>query len=233
MYNFEKILFIDIETVSHSDSYENLSSKMQKLWDKKANTIFQKDSNETSADLFVKKGAIYSEFGKVVTISLGKFFQEKRILKIKSFCEEDEKKLLIDFINFVDQHNSGEIIFCGHNIKEFDIPYLCRRILVNGIKLPIFLDLSGKKPWEVKNLDTMEMWSFGDRKNFTSLDLLTTIFGIESSKSDMDGSDVHKVFYEEKNFERLKEYCSNDVIATTNLFLKMKGYDQIKEVSYS
>jgi len=152
-------------------------------------------------------------------------------LRVKGLKSADEKELLESFIALFQNYDQSKIQFCAHNGKEFDYPYLSRRMLVNGISLPFYLELSGKKPWEVQHLDTLQMWKFGDWKSYTSLELLTQIFDIPSPKSDIDGSDVNRVFYEEQDLERISHYCNQDIIALTQVFLKMKGYDSIKEAN--
>ena len=151
-------------------------------------------------------------------------------IRVKSIANENEKILLQEYIDLLNSYyNSPDFLFCAHNGKEFDIPFLCRRILINGLKLPFILNVAGKKPWEIKHLDTMELWKFGDFKNYTSLDLLTYIFNIPTPKDDMDGSQVAKVFYEEKNLDRIIHYCEKDVIATIQLFRKYQGDSIIDE----
>jgi DNA polymerase elongation subunit (family B) len=118
---------------------------------------------------------------------------------------------------------------CAHNGKEFDFPYLSRRMLVNSITLPSLLHLSGAKKWEVPHLDTMEMWKFGDYKHYTSLDLLLALFNIPSSKSEMDGSKVNGVYYQEKDLKKIATYCVSDVVAIAQLYLKMKNLPLIEE----
>lgn len=232
--NLENLLFIDIETVPIAPSYEELSLNYKKHWDRKAEFIPHRQE-DTPEDLFVKAG-IYAEFGKVVCISLGsiKCFEEKNTIKLKSFYGEDEKELLARFVEMMNKPgNRKDLILCGHNIKEFDIPYLSRRLMVNGIRFPFLLNLSGKKPWEVTHIDTMELWKFGDRKNFTSLDLLATIFNIPTPKDDIDGSDVARVYYEEKNIERIATYCQKDVVTVAQLMLRYQGKPLIKEEDIS
>lgn len=218
------ILFIDIETVSNQRSYDELSDRMKSQWDRKAG--FLRNDDELNADqLFADRGAIYAEFGKVIVIALGYFYfkeNEPMSMRVKSYSSHDEKELLAGFKGVLESKFDQGTILCGHNGKEFDFPYLCRRMLVNQIPLPNILDVSSKKPWEVNYVDTMEMWKFGDRKNFTSLDLLTAIFDVPSSKSDIDGSMVNTVYYNEDGLQRIASYCCNDVIATAQLYLRMK-----------
>lgn len=219
------LLFIDIETVSAHDSYSKLDERLKPHWDKKAG--FLRNEEGLGPDqLYLDRGAIYSEFGKVIVIAIGVFHQPNEgelSLRVKSFSSHNEADLLGGFKEMLEQKfDQDNLTLVAHNGKEFDFPYLSRRFLVNSIKLPDILDNSAKKPWEVSYLDTMEMWKFGDRKNFTSLDLLTAIFDIPSSKSDIDGSMVNQVYYEEDGLSRIAEYCANDVVATAQLYLRMK-----------
>lgn len=223
--DLEKVLFIDIETVPQVYSFEKLHEKTQDLWSLK--TRFIQEREEKSAAQVYEKAGIYAEFGKVICISIA--FVNGNTLRVKSFYGDDEKELLKDFGILLNRHFSHENNFlCGHNIKEFDIPYLARRMVIHGIELPHMLDLAGKKPWEVKHLDTMELWKFGDYKHFTSLSLLTHIFGIPTPKDDISGSDVSKVYWEEKDLERIKVYCEKDTIAVAQLFMKFKNLPLIK-----
>lgn len=225
-YQLRNLLFLDIETVALTKDYQKLNTDLQKHWERKA-SFFRNEEEVTAEDLYAQRAGIYAEFGKVVTVAFGVLHEDKKgkvALRIKSFSNHDEFQLLSDIKDFLETKFDPENLrMCAHNGKEFDFPYLSRRMLINGIKLPYVLDNSGKKPWEVNFLDTLEMWKFGDRKNYTSLDLLTTIFEIPSSKSDIDGSMVNEVYYhEEGGLERIAAYCQRDVIATAQLFLKMK-----------
>lgn len=226
------ILFIDIETVGVVAEYSLLDEEMQKLWERKYDQISKPD-DLSPQEAFIKRAAIYSEFGKIIVIAIGYLKEigiDKYELRIRSLQNESEEKLLQEFSTLLNKFDQQNTILCGHNIKEFDLPYICRRMIVNRIALPEVLNLSGKKPWEVKHIDTMELWSFGDRKNFTSLNLLSQILGIESSKQDIDGSQVHNVFYEEKNLERVATYCKKDVAVTAQLFFRLRGLSLKEEV---
>jgi len=220
----KNLLILDIETVANSKEYHKLNTDLQRLWEKKA-SFLRNEEELTAEELYEKRAGIYAEFGKVITVAFGIFHEDQGELniRIKSISGHDERQLLTEVKNFLETKFDPEYLrLCAHNGKEFDFPYLSRRMLINGIKLPYVLDNAGKKPWEVNFLDTLEMWKFGDRKNFTSLDLLTTIFDIPSSKTDIDGSMVNEVYYtEEKGLERIEKYCQGDVIATAQLFLKM------------
>jgi len=228
--NYSKILFFDIETVPQTFDYSALDERGQGLWDRK--TRFVQERENLNAEEVYEKAGIYAEFGKVVCISLGFVLQKEgeTQIRIKSIANEDEIVLLQEFLDLLNSYyNSPDFLFCAHNGKEFDIPFLCRRILINNLKIPYMLNVSGKKPWEIKHLDTMELWKFGDFKNYTSLDLLTYIFKIPTPKDDMDGSQVAKVFYQDKDLDRIIQYCEKDVVATIQLFRKYQGDPLIDE----
>ncbi len=229
---FKNLLVIDIETASTFEEYEEMDDRMQYLWDKKASFI-QNPEEVSSKELYFDKGAIYAEFGKVICISAGVFMKEEDQslgFRIKSFALESEKETLSAFKSLVETKFDPKYLrMVAHNGKEFDFPYLCRRMLVNEIEIPEALDIREKKPWEINHFDTMELWKFGDRKNFTSLDLLAALFGVESSKSDIDGSEVNHVYYKEKNLERISKYCQRDVMVTAQVFLKLNGFQKIPE----
>ena len=228
--NYSKILFFDIETVPQTFDYYELDERGQGLWDRK--TRFIQERENLNAEEVYEKAGIYAEFGKVVCISLGFVLQKEgeTQIRIKSIANEDEIVLLQEFLDLLNSYyNSPDFLFCAHNGKEFDIPFLCRRILINNLKIPYMLNVSGKKPWEIKHLDTMELWKFGDFKNYTSLDLLTYVFKIPTPKDDMDGSQVAKVFYQDKDLDRIIQYCEKDVVATIQLFRKYQGDPLIDE----
>ena len=231
----EKIIFIDIETVPLFPNYELLSDKWKSLWDKKAGYIAKDD--QTSVELYERAG-IYAEFGKIVCISLGiiREVEGKRTFRVKSFIDNDENTLLTNFSELLKQHfRSTDYLLCAHNGKEFDFPYIARRMLVNGIKLPFLLDTAGRKPWEIQHLDTLQLWKFGDYKHYTSLDVLTTLFRIPTPKQEIDGSDIARVYWEDKDLDKIKEYCQRDVVAIAQLILKFRGEDLLnpKAVVYS
>lgn len=219
------IIFLDIETVCCTDAYHSLDERLKAQWARKA-SFLKREEEATDEDLFNLRAGIYAEFGKVICISVGMLYDTESGelgLKTKSYCGHDEKTVLLEFKGMLEKIDSPSVRLCAHNGKEFDFPYLSRRMLVQNIPLPVALNLSGRKPWETPHLDTMEMWKFGDYKNYTSLDLLAAIFNIPSSKSDMDGSQVNHVYYKEKNLEKIKSYCVSDVVVLTQLYLKLKG----------
>jgi DNA polymerase elongation subunit (family B) len=224
----EKILFLDIETVPQVASFKEMSPETQHLYDLKTKFL-QKD---TDAEGVFERAGIYAEFGKIICISVG-FINESRTgrqIRLKSFYHHDEATLLKKFVALLESHyNTPYHLLCGHNAKEFDFPFICRRLLVNGMKLPSILKIAGKKPWEIAHLDTMELWKFGDYKAYTSLALLCHIFEIPTPKDDISGADVARVYYEENDLERIKIYCEKDVVALIQVFLRMKGDSLVKE----
>ena len=227
---FKDILFLDIETVAMTGEHNQLSERFKTQWARKASFLKRQES-QNDEDLFHERAGIYAEFGKIIVIAIGKYVDNGNGtsgLKTKYFANDDEKTLLLEFKAMLDKADPNTKL-CAHNGKEFDFPFLSRRMLVNGIILPSLLNLSGKKSWEVPHLDTMEMWKFGDYKHYTSLDLLLALFNIPSSKGLMDGSKVNEVYYHEKNLKKIAEYCVNDVVAIAQLFLRMKGLPLIDE----
>ena len=219
--NLEHILFLDIETVPEHQSFEELDEEMKGLWADK--TKYQR-KEEYSPEEFYERAGIWAEFGKIVCISVGYFrFQgEQRMFRTTSFHGE-EKQLLIDFKNLLETHyNSSRHLLCAHNGKEFDFPYIARRMIVHQIALPYKLNLFGKKPWEVPHLDTLDLWKFGDYKHYTSLKLLTHILGIPSPKDDIDGSQVRSVYYDENDIDRIIDYCEKDTVAVAQILLRLR-----------
>ncbi|MDX9883817.1 MAG: ribonuclease H-like domain-containing protein [Prolixibacteraceae bacterium] len=223
--NIEDVLFIDIETAPQCRAFNEVTEDFQKLWDKKS-TYFR--TEEQSASDVYERAGIYAEFGKIICISAGFIIQKQgeRFYRVKSFYDDDEKKLLSQFNLMLEKFtsNPGKRV-CAHNGMEFDFPYIARRSLINGLKLPKILDIAGAKPWEVKDrlIDTLQLWKFGDYKNYTSLELLCAVFGIPTPKDDIDGSMVARVYYMENDLDRIIRYCEKDTLALTNLLLRYKG----------
>ncbi len=225
------ILFIDIETVASTDDYSKVDERLKTQWSRKAN-FFRRDGTLTDEQLFHERAGIYAEFGKIVCIAVGRYVDQESGelgLKTKVYRDHDERALLLDFKQMIEKFDAANLRLCAHNGKEFDFPYLCRRMLINSISLPAVLNLSGKKGWEIPHLDTMELWKFGDYKHYTSLDLLAALFQIPSSKDKIDGSQVNHVYYHDKDLERISEYCRADVVVLAQLFLKLKGYPLIAD----
>ncbi len=223
----EDILFLDIETIPLAENLNLLSDDLKKYWLEKAQKIGQEKSELNDEDFFRERGAIFSEFGKIVCISVGILFKNEKgeqSLKIKSFANDDEKIILEDFKQLVEKFfTTSHHTFCGHNIKEFDIPYICRRMIINGIKLPKQLQFQNKKPWEMQLLDTMDFWRFGDYKRYTSLKLLAAVLNVPTPKDDIDGSQVATVYYNENNLQRIVTYCEKDVVATVQVWLRLNS----------
>ncbi|MFA9391858.1 MAG: 3'-5' exonuclease [Prolixibacteraceae bacterium] len=223
--NIESILFLDIETVPMLPDFNDMSEKFKKLWEKKS-TYFR-EGEQSAADVFQRAG-IYAEFGKIICISVGTIYQKQGEMKcrVKSYANDDEKKLLYEFVNMLENYSKhGSAKLCAHNGQEFDYPYIARRCLINNIPIPKLLDIAGAKPWEVKDvlLDTLQLWKFGDYKNYTSLDLLCAVFDIPTPKDDIDGSQVAEVYYQDGDLDRIVMYCEKDVFALAQLFLRYQG----------
>lgn len=217
----DNVLFLDIETVPQFPDFNKLDDKFKYLWEKKAEQL-KRNKPDATADQLYSSAGIYAEFGKIVCISCG--FMSGKELRVKSFYGDDEKILLEEFADLLDKHyNDNYSLLCAHNGKEFDFPYIARRMLVNSIKLPEIINLAGKKPWEVRHLDTMELWKFGDYKHYTSLELLAALFNIPTPKDDIDGSMVGHVYWVEKDLDRIVKYCQKDVITITQLLRRYLG----------
>lgn len=232
--HLEHILFLDIETVPESENFQELDDSKKELWEQKSQ--YQRKEEYTPEEFYDRAG-IWAEFGKVICISVG-YFNLKgdvREFRVTSFHGE-ESKLLKDFKTLLDSHfRHPKNLLCAHNGKEFDFPYIARRMIIHGIDLPYKLDLFGKKPWEVPHLDTMDLWKFGDYKHYTSLKLMANILGIPSPKEDIDGSMVRDVYYNEGDLDRIITYCELDVVTTAQVFLRLRNEklldnDDIKKV---
>jgi 3'-5' exonuclease len=224
----ENILFLDIETVPELEKFDLLDDEMKELWEQK--TQYQR-KDEFSGEAFYERAGIWAEFGKIICISVGYFMikNDIRNFRVTSFFGTEEK-ILNDFINLLNNHfNKPYHVLCGHNVKEFDIPFIARRMIINQIPIPTKLNLFGKKPWEIPHLDTLELWKFGDYKHFTSLKLLTKILGIPSPKDDINGSQVAHTFYVEKDIDRIITYCEKDTIAVAQIFLRLRREDLLIE----
>lgn len=229
-YPINTILFLDIETVPQYPSYNELPDNWKSLWDIKAGYLIRNKEDETFESSYPRAG-IYAEFGKIVCISCG-FIQgsgEQKKISIKSFAGDNEPILLHEFAEMLKKWSGTEPRFlCGHNGKEFDFPYLCRRMIINQVAIPSILNIAGKKPWEVNHIDTMELWKFGDFKNYTSLNLLAQALGIDTPKDDIDGSMVWEVYWKDKNLGRIVTYCQKDVVTVAQILLRMMGESLIK-----
>lgn len=231
MTTYNNILFLDIETVPQYENYDQMPSEWQSLWEHKSAYLLRNNEEDSVSTIYQKAG-IYAEFGKIVCISCGiiQGNSSQKSLIIKSYSGKDEKAVILEFVDMLTKWSTGEQrLLCAHNGKEFDFPYLCRRMMVHQIPLPGILQIAGKKPWEVKHLDTMDLWKFGDYKHFTSLDLLAHLFNIKSSKDDIDGSMVAEIYYKEKDINRIVTYCQKDVVTLVQVYLRMTGEELIAE----
>lgn len=231
-YPVNQVLFLDIETVPQYAGFEEVPDSWKELWQKKAASLLRTREEETIESIYPRAG-IYAEFGKVVCISCG-FLQgtgNQRKLVIKSLSGDNETQLLAEFSSILEKWNSNNETryLCAHNGKEFDFPYLCRRMIINNLPLPSLLNIAGKKPWEITHLDTLELWKFGDFKNYTSLNLLATALSIPTPKDDIDGSMVWEVYWKERNLDRIVTYCQKDVITLARIFLRLQGEPGLDE----
>lgn len=224
-----KILFLDIETVPQYSSVSELDDVERELWLKKSARLVEEGMSDE--DLY-KKAGIFAEFGKIICISAA-FLRPKNgsyEMRVRSFYGDDEKEILNSFMAMVNKYfNTKKIFFCAHNGKEFDFPFIARRALINGIQIPLTLDSRGMKPWEIQHLDTLDLWRFGDYKNYTSLALLAHVFGIPTPKDDIDGSQVCDVYWQERDLQRIVTYCQKDVVTVVQLFRKYRCEDLIPE----
>lgn len=221
-----QLLFLDIETTPFFPRYEDLDETWKSLWQAKHRSF--RDTEESEKETYESRAGIYAEFGKIICVSLGYFHfekgQKRSLFRVKSFYGDDEKTLLQPLIALLKNHFSdNDWQLCGHNIREFDIPYLCRRILANGLELPAILDISGRKPWELNIIDTMQQWRFGDYKNYTSLQLIAAALQLPSPKQDIEGKDVARVYWQENDLPRIVAYCQRDVVTVARILLKFKG----------
>jgi DNA polymerase elongation subunit (family B) len=224
-YDLSNMLVLDIETVPQYPTHDQLPDQFKKLWDLKTT----RQRAEKTAEEFYNNAGIWAEFGKIICISVGIFTGGSiRGLRLKSFAGHDEKELLENFSTMLNGQPPS-LILVAHNGKEFDFPYICRRLLINGLPLPKQLEIAGRKPWEINHLDTMELWKFGDYKSYTSLNLLTAIFDIPTPKDDIDGSMVGTVYWVDNALERICTYCQKDVVATAQLLRRYRGEELIDE----
>lgn len=232
MASINNILFLDIETVPQYADYNSLPRDWKELWDTKATSLLKYHEEETKETIYHRAG-IYAEFGKIICVSCGFIFgngADKKII-LKSFAGENESVLLVEFCEMLNKWtaaNDEQKFLCAHNGKEFDFPYLCRRLIINGLPIPAILNTSGKKPWEVFHLDTLELWKFGDFKSFTSLNLLAHTLGIPTPKDDIDGSKVWSVYWNDRDLQRIVSYCQKDVITVAQIFLKLNCDSAVK-----
>ena len=229
-YPLHTILFLDIETVSQYTTFTEVPEDWASLWRRKAENMMRDKPAPTAEELY-DRAAIYAEFGKIICISCGVLSgpPADRKLLLKSFAGDDEKELLLNFYDLLHRWGSeNQKYLCAHNGKDFDFPYLCRRMIIHGMKLPSVLNLSGKKPWEVPHIDTMELWKFGEYKSFISLNLLAHTLGIPTPKDDIDGSQVGEVYWSQQDLPRIVTYCQKDVATVAQVYLRLHGETLIR-----
>ncbi|MDX2195080.1 MAG: 3'-5' exonuclease [Cytophagales bacterium] len=227
----KNILFIDIETAGIAPGFDELPQRLKPLWEHKAKII---DHTKNAQDLYNEKAGIYAEFGKIIVIGIGYLYIAENgepMLKTKTIYSDNEHDILIEFKNIVQKYPPDSLQLCAHNGKEFDFPYIARRMLIHGIALPEVLQTANKKPWEITHIDTLEMWKFGDWKSYTSLELLAAIFEIPTSKYDIDGSKVHEYYYVHQDLQKIAEYCAKDVVVLAQLYLKMNIQNTVSEAN--
>ncbi len=229
--DLQQILVLDIETVSQKATYTDLPSHFQQLWMHKVRNTLKDE--ETAADIYPNAG-LYAEFGKIICLSVGVFHHRsgQTGFRVKSFANKDEKELLVDFSTLL-RTQPANLILCAHNGRNFDFPFICRRMLINGLSIPTQLDIAGKKPWETNHLDTMELWRFGDFRSYTSLNLMAAVLDIPTPKDDISGEDVYRVYYDENNLARIRVYCEKDVITTAQILRKLRGEPLIEPEAIS
>jgi 3'-5' exonuclease len=227
----DEILFLDIETIAAQAQFDMLDSDWQQLWLDKSR--YQRERKLQTPEESYQDAGIYAEFGRVICISVGYFTEgtaEAKNFRVTSYYGDNEKSMLQKFSDMLEaRHNKPFRVLCAHNGKEFDFPYLCRRLIVQGIPIPALLDLAGKKPWEHPHLDTMEMWKFGDYKHYSSLKLLAKLLDIPTPKDDIDGSMVRQVYYEENDLPRIERYCKKDVVTVARVLLHFKALGSLND----
>lgn len=229
-YPLHTILFLDIETVSQYSAFGEVPEDWKELWRHKAEALLRDKLPATPEEIY-NRAAIYAEFGKVICVSCGVISgpATDRKLTLKSFYGDDEKELLFRLYDMLHKWGSeGQKYLCAHNGKDFDFPYLCRRMIIHGMKLPSVLQLSGKKPWEIPHIDTMELWKFGDYKNYISLNLLARALGVPTPKDDIDGSQVGEVYWVQRDLSRIVTYCQKDVVTVAQVYLRIHGENPIR-----
>lgn len=227
------VLFVDVETASAASDYHELEIRMQRLWDKKS-LIYSAEGNYSTPELYYNKASLHAEFGKIIVISAAYFYlndKQDLCLRVKAFDAPDERTLLEDFVELLKQKhfNSKALRLCAHNGKDFDFPYLSRRMLVNNIEIPDALDIMGKKPWEIQHLDTMDIWRFGERRETVSLETLAAIFGLPDYTAEMNNNQINDVYYKEKNLEKIASFSKKDVSITAQVYLKLNNIPLIDE----
>lgn len=228
--NLSNLAFLDVETASGCKSFDELSPRLQEFWLGKAAGLKKREQSDAGdADFYFDNASLYSEFGRVLCVSIGVFTSDDGLFVVKSFAGDDERQVLHEVADVIKKMGAIRPVLCGHNIKEFDIPYLARRMVINEVSLPTQLDLAGLRPWDVPHIDTFELWRFGDAKSYTKLDLILEVLGLPSSKNDISGADVNRVFWHDNGLERIVRYCEGDVVAVANVLLRLRGEPALED----
>ncbi|MDR6193406.1 3'-5' exonuclease [Siphonobacter sp. SORGH_AS_0500] len=227
----KQLLFIDIETVAGKADFTELPERLQKEWIRKAGRL-KNDEERTEAELYPERAAIYAEFGKIIVIGLGFFHWDENdelTFRVRTFHGHEEAEVLQQFCDLIEKRYSPKLTLCAHNGREFDYPYLCRRLMVQGLKIPKPLWNPNWKRYDTPHLDTMELWKFGDYKNFTSLELLAALFEIPSSKENLSGDQVNATYYQQNDLTAIAEYCREDVVVLAQLYLRFNRFPLLPE----
>lgn len=221
-----RLFYLDVETTSEKQFFSELTPAWQSLWRQKATRI---DALKEPEELY-PKAAIYAEFGKIICISIGVLDEKHAELRIVSFYGFDEQKILVEFTRWANEFLDKQSVLAAHNGKEFDFPWIARRLAIQGIPIPKPFQLFGKKPWDIQHIDTLELWKCGDYKHFTSLELLATVFGIHHAKSHLSGDKIHHAFWVEQDISGIAAYCSADVETLARLIGRLNASDSIQTV---
>jgi 3'-5' exonuclease len=227
-----KILFLDIETVGGCKNYQSCKKDNPKIakqflkyidWFQKR---FPEDSSLTVDEIFLRRASLVPEFSKIICVSAA-FVTDKDEVKIQSFFGDDERQLLKDCQKLLDRCGKLDFYLCGHNLKNFDIPMLAKRMIINGIMPPSILPSYDTKPWEIKAIDTKEIWQYGAYTSIGSLDLLCSTMDIPTPKNgEVSGDNVHKSYWEDNKLKEIEDYCQKDVLVLIDIIKKLKNLEK-------
>ena len=233
---FSKLIVFDIETAREYESLDQLDSAKAKLWSKRAIWLrnrYPENKEMTDEQLYVDKASLHPEFSKIICISIAQIKSNGESVTVKSYSGE-EKDLLTDFLKLNNNilHKIPGATYCGHNIKRFDVPFIAKRVVMNGLQLPGNFQIFKMKSWEIPFLDTSDIWSFGAwQESFCSLELLCGSLGIPTPKNGIEGKDVGEFFYSGR-IKEIVEYCDRDVVAVCKVLLRLSNLDTNCVVEY-
>jgi len=223
----DKILFVDIETVGAEKDWDTLVKNKPDLayqfetyldWFQKR---FPEDADKDVSEIFVNRSALVPEFGKIVCISFGSV-NEDGTHKLGSFYGHDEYDILRKTQKVLVGANKRNMYLCGHNVKGFDIPYMAKRMIINGIMPPALLPGHDVKPWEKRAIDTKELWQYGNYGQLASLELMCLMLGVDNPKtSEVTGNKVHNAFWIDNNIDGIVKYCEKDVDVLIDVMEKL------------